>query len=439
MKRWLLFIPPLVVIALLVVAVMGGNPPSFLEQFFSSSQTPQGGSGRIEYWGLFESRELIQPLIEEYETAHPGVTIVYSQRSFPTLTQYKETLFTRLVQEEGPDILRIHSTWVPQFASELTPVPRSVLTEAEYEETFFPVALDSAKVGGELYSVPLQYEGLALFMNEEALAEIEGGRIPQTWDEFRLQAVKLTKEEGGRIIRGGAAIGTANNVDHSSDIFGLMLAQSGLKFPEDLDSQPAQDALSFFTGFVTRDRVWDPNLPSSVQSFAREQAAMILAPSWQVFTIKALNPELRFTLHPVPQIPALEGQEQTNIHWGNFWVEAVSADSPSQALAWDFLKFLSSKESQQKIYDLATRNRLFGTPYSRKDLAEDITLDPFVYPVLSGAPTAQTNLLAGGAGNDLYTDAFEAAVESVVKGDANVEEALGGLKDTVTKLMSSGR
>src|SRR3972149_6747822 len=115
----------------------------------------QGGEVTLTYWGLWESPEVVNPLItsfiEEYKKENPRVnlTINYEKRSFGTLDQYRETLLTRLQQGTGPDIFRLHNSWVGDFSTEIAPLPAEVLSEQDYALRFYPAALASAKVGTE--------------------------------------------------------------------------------------------------------------------------------------------------------------------------------------------------------------------------------------------------------------------------------------------------
>ena len=49
---------------------------------------------------------------------------------------------------------------------------------------------------------------------------------------------------------------------------------------------------------------------------------MMIAPSWQVHEIVALNAKLDFSVHPVPQLTS-----QLRIAWSSAWVEGVSRNS----------------------------------------------------------------------------------------------------------------
>lgn len=401
---------------------------------------PPAKQVELTYWGLFEPEEVFQTLIEEYQKGYPNVRIKYEQRAFSTLSQHKETLLTRLREGTGPDIARLHNTWIPQFASELSPLPSDVISSAEFAASFYLPMQNLLSYQGQLYAIPLMYDGLMLFYNTKHFEEAGVNQPPVDWEEFREVALRLTKidEETKRIIRAGAAIGTANNVMHFSDILGLMFAQSRINFPSDLTSRGAKDALVFYTNFSAKDKIWDASLPNSIEAFARGKVSMIFAPSWRVFEIQMMNPGLDFATATVPQIPSLPREEQTTVNWASFWAEGVNLDSENADECWAFLKFLSEPENMRRLYSEEAKLREFGEPYSRKDLGDVLLTNDYLAPLIDGAPTANSFIIADASGNDVYVEAVAEAVNAVLQGK-DIDKALETLKTTIERFGSAGQ
>jgi len=386
------------------------------------------GTKEVSYWGLFEPEAVMSPLISDFTEKNSGTKITYEEQRFDDLASYKETLLTRLKEGTGPCVARIHQSWVKDFSAELAPVPSSF----NYEETFYPSAQESAKVGGSYFAVPLMYDGLVLFYNPSMFAASGIDKAPLTWDEFRSDAVKMTKkdEKTGIISQAGAAIGAGANISHASDILGLMWAQTGVSVPEDLNNQAAYDALTFYTDFVKKDKVWDAALPESVRAFAEGKVAMIFAPSWRIFDIKGVNPSFEFKVAAAPQVPQLGDEEVSNVHWSSFWMEVVSKDCKAQNQAFSFLSYLTSAEGQRMFFDEATKSRPFGEPYARVDLAESLKDDTVLGAIVAGAPYSFSGVITDQAGNTKEVEAVVTAIEGNLKGDSE-EEVLGVLQKTL--------
>jgi multiple sugar transport system substrate-binding protein len=150
-----------------------------IKSLLGKSAKPQ--TTEITWWGLWEDETIIAPLIEEYQTANPNVKITYVKNS---PQDYRERLTNALAKGTGPDIFRFHNTWVPMFSSELDNVPASVIGGGEYAQTFYPVIASDLTSGTGLVGVPLGYDALTLFINEDIFAQA-GITPPTTWVEMR--------------------------------------------------------------------------------------------------------------------------------------------------------------------------------------------------------------------------------------------------------------
>ncbi len=366
----------------------------------------------LKYWGLWEPENTMAQIIQDYRQDHPNVTIEYSRQS---PKDYRERLQSALARGDGPDIFRWHNTWLPMLQNELTPIPDTIYSASEFDITFYPIAKKDVSSSGKLYGIPLEFDALALYVNEDIFQKNSTLKVPTTWDNLRTTAFKLKQGTGNNLVRGGVALGTTANVDNFSDILGLMILQNGGD-PGNPTDPAVASALKFYTLFASQDSSWNASLPNSTYAFATEKVAMIIAPSWRAIEVKALNSQLNFKLYPVPQLPG------TNIAWATYWIEGVSNKSKSPAAAWEFLKYLSSQEALTKMYNLSSQTKLFGEPYSRQDMAANLQQDPFLGAVLSQALSAQSWPLASrtfdNGLNDKIIKYYEDAINSYHKAEA---------------------
>lgn len=382
--------------------------PSILPQSF----TPPGAA-TLTYWGLWEDDNLIRPLIEEYHKQNPLVTINYVRQSS---LNYRTRVQTQIRAGTGPDVFMLHNSWTGMFAGDLAPAPLGVIGLSEFQTTFYPVAAESFIKNNQILGLPIETDGLALYLNEDILKGV-GGVAPRTWQEFVDLATKTTvKDSSGQIKTAGAALGTTSNVDHWSDILGLLfLQQPGIDLTKPF-SPAAAEVLKFYTGFVTdpRRKVWDANMPSSTQAFTQGRLAFYFAPSWRAQEIHQANPNLKFRVVPVPQL----GSKQ--VGWASFWGGAVAAKSKNQTEAWKFLKFLTSKQAQTLAYTQASQVRLLGEPYARQDLAGAISNDPIVGAFVNQGAYYKTWYLCSSTQdvgiNDEMIKYFEDGVNTTLQG-----------------------
>lgn len=411
----------------------------FIASFVRGRNLSGGASGEIVWWGLWEEESVVNPLIEEFKKENPKVKIVYKKQS---PQDYRERLASSQAKGEGPDIFRIHNTWVPMFKSELDTLPSAIMTAADFAQTFYPVATSDLTTESGIVGIPLEYDSLVLFINEDIFTS-NGKNPPSNWDEVRSVARDLTKiDESGVITQAGIAMGRTENVDHWQEILGLLMLQNGVNLNNPVGPL-AEGALDFFTIFSKSDHVWDATLPPSTVDFANGNLAMYIAPSWRAFEIQQMNPSLKFKTVPVPQL-AKEGQSTPDVNYATYWVEAVWSRSKNKEAAWKFLKFLSDKERLDGFYKNASQIRTFGEPYSRVDMSDLLVDHPVLGSVVKGAPTAQSWFLAsrtfdGPTGiNSQIGKYFEDAV-NFVNDQGNSSDALATVAAGVLQVLSQYR
>jgi len=388
----------------------------FLLVRFVLPSMKKGKEIELTWWGLREE-VIVAPLIAEYQETHPNVKINYVKQSS---LDYRERLVNSLARGLGPDIFYFHNTWVPMFKNELDSIPASMMSAADFAEVFYPVALSDLSSGTGIVGIPLEYDALTLFVNEEIFAKIDKSP-PTTWDGLRKTALELTiKDEKGSVVQAGVALGRTENVDHWQEILALMMLQNGASLSNPT-GKPAEDALVFYTVFSSVDGVWDETLPSSTTVFASGKVAMYFGPSWRASEIKNQNPDLDFRTYPLPQLPKV-GPTQPDVSYATYWIEGVWAGSPKKEVAWQFLKFLVSKESLEKLYQNAAKAQIFAKAYPRKDMAKLLITDPITGSIVTQAPDAQSWYLAsetfdGPTGiNSQISQYFEDAVEAINSG-----------------------
>jgi len=436
-KKLLMILGGIIVLILIIVLVVVSMKPKKEEE----------KEIVLNYWGLWESEEIMNGVISDYEAKNPNVKINYKRNQ---LEDYRTRLTSRLAKSgtEGTDdvdIFRIHNTWIPMFRSYLEPVPDDVVNNIGLATDFFNVYSSDLKESGKWLSVPLMYDGLALFYNKDLLKEA-GVEIPRSWWELEEAAIKLTvKDEKENIKIAGAGIGTANsNVEHWSDILGLMTKQNGINFAKNVNTDKnLEDALKYYVSFTKNDQnVWDNSLPNSTELFANGKLAFYFGNSWRVFDLASLNKDLNYGITTIPQLPVNgnitdKDAELTNIHWATYWTEGVNNKSEHKKEAWKFLEYLSSKEVLEKLYTAESQTRSFGEIYPRRSMMDKLKDNPKVWPFVSVADSADNWYLASSTGdagvNTEMQKYFTDAINSLEDYSSN-EEIMTTLKNGISQL-----
>jgi multiple sugar transport system substrate-binding protein len=439
-------------IVILVVAaiVLGGW--LLYKNVFQKEEEGGGDGGEdvtLTWWVLWEDAENLQVIADAYEKTHPNVSIVIQTQEVES--SYKQKIIDKVgddVEGNAPDIIRIHNTWQAQLEDYLVALPSSTMSETDYSSTFYDTAYsDFSGQNDGIYAIPLMYDGLGVYYNKDLLKDAGYVAPAENWDDFVTQAKKLTEyDDEGAIKIAGAGLGTSSNIDFSFDIVSLLMLQEGATvvdssgattFSSDSGMKAAK-AIKFYTEFSTRHKVWDRTLPRDITMFSEGRLAMMFAPSWRVHDIndalETVDATLDFDVAPVPQQPALTGEE---VNWSNYWGEAVTKESPNAEVAWDFLKFAAEQEQLQNFYEQCSQTRDFGEIYPRVDMASELVSDKYVGAYVKMAPTARSwRMVDYNAVGEEFDDLIENIVTSGGATTVEIQNRLVTLAATVDQIIA---
>lgn len=386
----------------------------------------------LEYWGLWEEEVIYQPLIQSYQQKNPNISIKYIKQS---PINYQKKLITRIKDGSGPDMFKFHNTWTKSISEILTPIPNDIMSQSIFEKTFYKIAQADLKIGSQYYGIPLTIDGLLLAYNKDLFDQLGFNSPPQTLDELITYARALTvPDPSGEILTSGISLGTADNIEHFSDILGWMYLQNGATL-SDLSSKEAIDVLKLYRSFAEQpNNTWSETMQNNIAAFTQGKVGMIIVPSWQLLTIKSINPELNIKTSELPILPG----EKDPFSIASYWVEGVSRGSNNQKEAWKFLEFLSQKENMIKLYEQEAKSRLFGEPYSRVDLKDLLLQNEYIRPIGLQASYFQTIPMISRTFDDGINDGINKylkdAINDTIKG-VSYQEASNTLNKGVNKIL----
>jgi multiple sugar transport system substrate-binding protein len=416
----------------------------------------------LEIWGVMDDSDAYREIFENYRDLNPNVgKITYKKQRIET---YEKDLIDALASGNGPDIFLIHNTWLSAFSNKISPAPKEILTEQEFHKNFIDVAAEDFISEGKIFAVPLSVSSLALYYNKD-LFNAEGiAEPPKTWDEFLAVTEKITKVDMmGEINPSGAALGTAKNINRSTDILTMLMLQNGVQMRDKSGrvdfgkNEKAQKALEFYTNFAKNSAPnysWNSRMHYSVDAFSEGTLAMMINYPWQIEAIRSKAPKLNFAIAEVPQmLPA------SPANYANYWGYTVSGNkiitpdpkSKTKPItndlrlkeAWNFLAYLTTNNNGQVAPTSATavvkkaptgfdpaENYLEKTNQvaARRDLIEkqksDLYLGVFAKGNLVAKNWLQKNPLA-------IETIFADMIDDVNRGAASIAEALSSATEKI--------
>lgn len=347
----------------------------------------------LTMWGVFDESVVWEDFLGEFQRRYPRISITYTQVPFD---DYEKDLIDALAAERGPDLFYVHHTWLPKFRDKLAPMPQGDewMTFSEYRDAFVDVTVqDFTRARSTIYAVPLSVDTLALYYNKDLLNAAGIADPPRNWEDFRDAVQRLALvDANGAIRRAGAAVGSAHNVNRSTDILALLMAQTfgdvplvdpqeqRVRFTQSVRSDgagtfsPGVEALRFYTDFANpglRSYTWNRDQDYSIDAFIEGEAAMMLNYPHHIATVRARAPQMRLGIARAPQPASLIAAQRAVDYAGYFGVAVARTDDTARAeAAWRFLSYLSEPEFQRAYADAT------GHIPARRDLLPSLASHP---------------------------------------------------------------
>lgn len=393
----------------------------------------------LEIWGVFDEKEVSEPIISNFRSQNKNFTIKYTKKSLQT---YEKDLVNALAAGTGPDIFMIHNSWLPKHIDKLYPAPYELITIRDYKNDFVDVVYNDFVSEDQIYALPLYVDSLALVYNKDIFNSSGLAEPPETWEDLvNIVPMLVRKNDIGDIVRPAIALGTARNISHSKDILMLLMLQNGTKmvdlnrneamfdksfFVEGKRVYPGEDALRFYTDFANPSKSiysWNNQMDFSIDMFSQNRLAMMFIYSYQIDTLLNKNPNLNFGISKMPQLK----NTSKVINFADYWGFAVANSSENPFEAWQFLKFLGQKENLYQYLQYSNR------PSPRRDLIkiqkDDPQLGVFATQALSATSWYQVDNVAIG---NIFVD----MIESIIGGNLTYNEAIKKAADQITVLMN---
>ena len=423
----------------------------------------------LEIWGPLDSQDALRASFDTYKKINPNISNI-EYKVIP-VDNYKKELVDALASEQGPDIFLIHNNWLPSFKDKIVNAPQSplIINEQKFRNNFVDVAIADFIDQGKIYATPLSVNSLALYYNKDLFNQAGIVSPPKTWNEFTQDVQKLTTVNAfNEITQAGAAIGTAYNINRSTDILNLLMLQNNTNMVDDggrvnFDKSvsvngksifPGKNALNFYTQFSdtgSLNYTWNSRMHYSIDAFSEGTTAMMFNYSWHIKTIANKAPKLNFAVANVPQL-----ENSPKVNYANYWGYAVAKNKIAQSVgnrnsrsaptisnetrikeAWEFLTYLTTKPdgtfkaSSNKSGLGKTTNPNFDPakdylektkePAARRDIIETQKSDPEIGVFATG------NLIAKSwkeSDPDTIEGIFAQMIDQVNKGQTTVGKAL---------------
>ena len=406
----------------------------------------------LKVWNLFDTSDIFKGQIQAYESKYPNVKINY--RKFSNIDEYEQLLVNEIAEGEGPDVFAIQNTWVEKHQKKISPFPVGKTTvpmnDQIFADTFFHVATQELIKSGQIYALPLYIDTLALYYNKQIFRDnIPSSDKPaETWEEVKNQTTQITKANNSveRFALSGMAMGRADNISRSLDIFYNLLTQFGVQLFNDANTRavfanqqgtiegtgkpffPFEEALKLYSSFGNpsyKNYSWNDSITAyakdakELNPFLKGKVGMISGYSYLYDDLIRMRRQMKSVGETVineddigvvefPQLLSFAetGKRDSLAH---YFPLTVSRNSENADYAWDFIQFLTSQESLVDYYEKTKK------PSSRKDLVDEQMVDPLYGVFARQASYSKTLLNESPLEQKFIDDVFMLALEEAIK------------------------
>jgi ABC-type glycerol-3-phosphate transport system substrate-binding protein len=379
-----------------------------------------GGSsvGLVNIWGIEDQDKIdgVLNIIKQQDKSFEDVH--YTQKKADT---YINDVINAIASGTGPDLFFVTQEELGLMQDKITPIPFGSFSQGAFTSSFIDEGYLFLTPSGSL-ALPFIVDPLVMYWNRDLFAGAGVAVPPTQWTDLFTLAPKITSLDASANIRKSTiAMGEWTNVVHAKRILSAILIQGGDKIvtraadgsllpvfgvpPEGATENPTESIVRFYTEFANPSKTtysWNRALPKSTDAFAAGSVAIYLGLASEYRALVERNPNLHFSVAPVPQIA--NGNKAT---YGVMTGVAIArgARNPGGAL-----QIAAKMTSQKSIGQVVSAT---GLPPVRRDVNVDTSGNAV------GATFVQSALISSGwvDPDRAATDAiFKRMIESVISG-----------------------
>lgn len=394
-----------IVVFLIALSSIVFSQPEKREEFSEQAQE------QLHFWGIYDLRDVYEPVIETFEKKYPNIEVVY--RQFPNTTEYHEVLMKQLERGKGPDIFLFPAEKKAEVLSYINP------TSTANAEGFAALVQQDLTENKLLYGLPLWIDSLMIYYNKRYYPE----GIAKQWYEFA--------EQTRDINIGGMAMGRLDDLRYGWDILRALFVQKNVILAGQVENA-VFDTMEFFIRFaypIDRYFNWSPTLnkdypDDEVDSLAREKIAAIAgyAPVYDLLRLKhdqlVDRGHRRMDLDEIGVAAFPQFDPENPKYLAKYFALTVSIQSPHPNHAWDFIKMLTNEVHAPYYFEATGRipGRIISPEYATSELKK-VQLQQvehsYVYPVSEEVKTRiETVIERGLKDKRLLREIFEEPLPS---------------------------
>jgi len=367
-----------------------------------------------------DNNNVIRPLIDKWNASHKDEQVTFKEQTDQADQQHDDLVQHFQAKQSDYDVTDVDVVWTAEFAAKgwLQPLKDKMAIDTS---AMLPATVNSATYKGTLYAAPRTSDGGILFYRKDLVPN-----PPKTWDEMMgmcsiaqqnnigCYAGQFSKYEG-LTVNASEAINSAG---------GSVL---------DKDGKPSLNTAEAKAGLGNLAKAYaDGNIPKEAITYKEEDSRqafqsgkLLFLRNWP-YVYSLMSTEGSSAVKDKFGMTALPGKDGPGASSLGGHNTAVSVYSKHKATALDFVKFLTSAESEKFYATQGSLAPVLGSLYSDQELVAKLPYLPVLKTSIDKAvPRPVTPFYPA------VTKAIQDNAYSAIKGEKSVETALSDMQKSI--------
>ncbi|WP_186759612.1 ABC transporter substrate-binding protein [Arthrobacter alpinus] len=398
-----------------------------------SSGTSGGGAaasnldarGPITYVQGKDNSNVIRPLVDKWNAAHPNEIVTFKEQSDNADQQHDDLVQHFQAKTGDYDVASVDVIWTAEFAAQgwLEPLKDSMTIDTA---GFLPATVATGTYKDVLYAAPQTSDGGLLYYRKDLVPT-----PPTTWDE----------------MMGMCSIAKANNIDCYAGQFaqyeGLTVnvaeaINTAGGTVVDKDGKPTVDTPQAKAGLNNLAQAYkDGNIPKQAVTYQEEQGRqsfeagkLMFLRNWPyVYNLAKTDGSstVKDTFGIAP-LPGKDGPGASSLGGHNL---AINATSKYKATAKDFLTFMTSAETEKFYATQGSLAPVRADLYADADLVKQLPYLPVLLTSIKNAvPRPVTPFYPA------VTQAIQQNSFAAINGSKSVDQAMTDMQNAISTAVS---
>jgi multiple sugar transport system substrate-binding protein len=411
--------------ALVLAAACGSSSKSDSKSSNSAGQLT--GRGPITLAQGKDTSGNVQNLIKAWNAQHPKETVRLIELPEDADSQRQQMVQNAQTKSDAYSVLNLDVVWTSEFAANrwITQLPKTQFDMSK----FLPPTVQTATYFNNLYAVPWKTDAGLLYYRKDLLKKAGINEPPKTWAEMQSDCSKAGKGDNCFAGQFDKYEGLTCNVSEAIDSAGGQIIDEKTGKPN-VNTPQAQQGLDFLVngfknGMIPKEAITYQEEPARR---AFEKGNLLFLRQWPyqwALSNKKGSPVAgKFDVAP---LPGLNGPGAPTLGGHNL---AISQYAKNKATALDFIKYLTSEDTEKKNLLASSEAPTLASLYADPELLQKFPYLPTLKASLLNAKPRPKAVRYGDV-----TAAIQEATYAALTGKQTSAQALASLQSKLGTLV----